>query len=155
VKMGTKERNFFVLTALLLPKPPKEGMVYQTWVQIKQAPSETYYLNAVCTMQYNLKTPVTKLKNSCGVTVLDTKTGPSDAITGEDKCDAYFSYDPDTKFITTIDKQEIATCSYLRSFSSDDPKVKTMVLGDIMQFKAGFNVFASSDTKTKLAYGSS
>ncbi len=32
VKMGTREMNFFVLTALLLPKPPKEGMVYQTWV---------------------------------------------------------------------------------------------------------------------------
>ncbi len=43
----------------------------------------------------------------------------------------------------------------MRSFSSDDPKVKPMVFGDIMQFKAGFNIFAANDTKTRLAHGSS
>ena len=30
-----------------------------------------------------------------------------------------------------------------------------MVFGDIMQFKAGFNIFAASDTKIRLAHGSS
>ena len=100
--------------------------------------------------------PTSKLKSSCGITVLDSLTaGPSTVIGGEEKCDAYFTFVDDTKFTKTIDNHEIATCSYLRSFSSSDVKVKSMVLGDIMQFKAGFNIFAARDTKTRLAFGSS
>jgi len=113
----------------------------------------------VCNLQYSSKQPSTltsKLKSSCGITVLDSFTaGPSTVIGGEEKCDTYFTFVDDTKFIQTIDNKEILTCSYLRSFSSTDAKVKSMVLGDIMQFKAGFNIFAASDTKTRLAFGSS